>query len=158
MSDRKQRKSRLPTVLLSRLSRHVSDRLSEPEPGAFTHGGHLVVVAEMAPHEEGRGRHHKVQHLPGENGHVGVLPAERVDVEDEALRHQGEAGPVGGEEHQPLLCQDAADDLRKGPSAQTLVRKTSGISSVMLTFNTFSRSAIALSTACSRMLFYYSSI
>ena len=65
----------------------------------------------MAAHEIGGGRHEEVQHLVREDGHKGVLPVERVDEEHEALGHQGEARPVRGDEHHPLLHQDAGDDL-----------------------------------------------
>lgn len=68
----------------------------------------------MAAHEVGGGCHEEVEHLVGEDGHERVLPVERVDEAHEALGHQGEARPVQGDEHHPLLRQDAGNDLENG--------------------------------------------
>lgn len=64
-------------------------------------------MVEVTAHEEGRRRHNEVQHLVRQDGHEGVLPLQGVQVGQEALSNQGQQGPVGGEEHDPLLREEA---------------------------------------------------
>lgn len=49
---------------------------------------HIPKVTDMATHQISSGSHEEVQHLVGQDGHEGVLPVQRVDVEHEALSHQ----------------------------------------------------------------------
>lgn len=70
-------------------------------------------MVEVAAHEEGRGSHDKVQHLPRQDGHERVLPLQGVQVDQEALGHQRQQGPVGGKEHGALLRQEARQDLQR---------------------------------------------
>lgn len=73
---------------------------------------HILKVLDMAAHDVGRGSHEEVQHLSGKDRNVRVLPTQRVDEQHKALSHQREPGPVRGEHHNPLLCQDTADHLK----------------------------------------------
>lgn len=43
-----------------------------------------------------------------------------LQVEQQTLSDQSESGPVGGEQHQPLLLEEAGEHLRRGqPLFQT---------------------------------------
>jgi hypothetical protein len=68
-------------------------------------------VVDMAAHEKRCRSHDKVQHLARQDGHKGVLPLQRVEVNHEALSDKCQQGPVRGEEHDALLRQNARQDL-----------------------------------------------
>lgn len=85
----------------------------------------FVKVVEVAAHEEGRRRHDEVQHLARQDGHERVLPLQRVQVGQEALGHQRQQSPAGGEEHDPLLREEARQDLGKPTTPCTRLRPCS---------------------------------
>ena len=99
----------LPSSSPGILPRCPRDSALNPAVGA--HLADLLKVAEVAAHEEGGGRHEEVQHLPGQDGHVGVLPLQGVQVGHEALGHERQQSPAGREEHDALLRQEAGEDL-----------------------------------------------
>ena len=86
-------------------------RLSALNPAVGAHLADLLKVVEVAAHEEGGGRHEEVQHLPGQDGHEGVLPLQGVQVGHEALGHERQQSPAGREEHDAPLRQEAGEDL-----------------------------------------------
>lgn len=43
-----------------------------------THSSNLLKVTDVAAHQEGRGSHEEVQHSPGQNRDVRLLPGQRL--------------------------------------------------------------------------------
>lgn len=74
--------------------------------------GNVLIVADVASHEEGSRCHNKVKHMLRQYRHQWELPVQGPNIQHETLYYQGQFGPVRGKEHHTLLCEYTGYDLQ----------------------------------------------